>query len=597
MKYQETAASGIGWLAAIGSVLAMFAIACILALTGCGSSSAAKATLSEPIDGDSAMAMATAIDGNTVTVNVMDGEAPGNPGSAPAGNPPAKPEAGADDTASEDGATPDAEPPAKPEGDAGNASSADAVPPAAPDAAMGGTQMTLTIDDESVIFVNVNGEESQGSLADITEGAMLQLLIEDGTTVSKIVVNAGGMGGPGSQPAGEGEPGQGSTSVNNGTGATTLDDGAATTGETYASSNADENAVRLEDGATASISGAIITKTGDSSSSEDSDFYGLNAAVLAYGGSKLAVNGGTVTTDSSGSNGIFSYGEGTEVTVSDTKIRCAQGNSGGIEVAGGAALTATNLDIDTQGESSAAIRSDRGGGTETVTGGTYVTHGGHSPAVYSTADITVNGAELTAENCEGVVIEGKNSVTLNDCEVVGNVNGVATWTGVVNNVMIYQSMSGDASEGTGSFSMSGGSFDAAHGTPFYVTNTEATIDLESVDITNADGQLLIVAGNDGQWGKEGSNGGNVTFTATDQRIAGSISVDEVSSLSLALKEGSLYEGDINGDGAAGTVDVSLEEGTTWTLTGDSYITSLEGDTSGIELNGHTLYVNGEAWTA
>lgn len=398
------------------------------------------------------------------------------------------------------------------------------------------------------------------------------------------------------KPGESGGLGQGSDTVNNGTGATTLSSEIVETGQTYNSTNADENALRIEGGGNATIEDATITKTGDSSSSEDSDFYGLNAAVLAYDGSTLTMKGGTVTSDSSGSNGIFAYGEGTEVTVSDATIRTSKGNSGGIEVAGGATITASNLDVDTQGESSAAIRSDRGGGTETVTGGTYTTHGKHSPAVYSTADVTVNGATLTAENCEAVVIEGKNSVALNDCEVKGNVNGVATRTDVVNNVMIYQSMSGDASEGTGNFSMSGGTFTAKNGTLFYVTNTDAVIELEAVDIDHPSNELLVVAGNDGQWGKEGSNGGTVKFTATEQKLDGSITVDEISSLDLTLVE-SVFTGSINAEKAAGTVNVTLEEGATWTLDGDSYITSLAGDTSGIDLNGHTLYVNGEAWTA
>ena len=400
----------------------------------------------------------------------------------------------------------------------------------------------------------------------------------------------------GEQPGGPGGPGQGSGTVNNGTGATTLSSEVTETGQTYNSTNADENALRVEGGANATIENATVTKTGDSSSAEDSDFYGLNAGVLAYDGSKLAMKGGAVTTDASGANGIFAYGEGTEVTVSDATIRTTKGNSGGVEVAGGATLTATNLDVDTQGESSAAIRSDRGGGTETVTGGTYTTHGKHSPAVYSTADVMVNGATLTAENCEAVVIEGKNSVALNDCEVKGNVNGVATRTGVVNNVLIYQSMSGDASEGTGNFSMSGGTFTAKNGTLFYVTNTDAIIELEAVDIDHPSGELLVVAGNDGQWGKEGSNGGTVKFTATEQKLDGSITVDDISSLDLTLVE-SVFTGSINTEKAAGTVNVTLEEGAAWTLDGDSYITSLAGDTSGIDLNGHTLYVNGKAWTA
>ena len=40
-----------------------------------------------------------------------------------------------------------------------------------------------------------------------------------------------------------------------------------------------------------------------------------------------------------------------------------------------------------------------------------------------------------------------------------------------------------------------------------------------VDIENADGQLLVIAGNDGQWGSEGKNGGSVTFTASEQKLA------------------------------------------------------------------------------
>ena len=677
MQNQQATRKGVGWIAGIWAMLATCALACVFALAGCGSATAAKATLSDSFDGDSATAMVTAVDGNTITINVMDGQMPdGAPGGEPpakpgegsessnstsestassapnesgseavASEPPAKPEGYSSDSASaneppakpegdQGGSTgtgdntstesegdsnssaapageppakpegdssngvPTGEPPAKPEGDANAQGSESGTPPDAPGAPSGGTQMTLTIPDESIIFTSTDGKEAQGSLADITEGTMLQLTIENGANVTKIVAGQGGMGGqPAGQPGGNGGPGQGSSTVNNGTGATTLEDGASTTGETYDSTSADENAVRVEGGASAAIADATITKTGDSSSSEDSDFYGLNAAVLAYDGSKLAVSGGTVSTDSSGSNGIFAYGEGTEITVADTKIRCMQGNSGGIEVAGGATLTATNLDIDTQGESSAAIRSDRGGGTEVVTGGTYSTHGKHSPAVYSTADVTVNGATLSAENTEGVVIEGKNSVKLVDCDTTGNINGNATRTGVVNNVMIYQSMSGDASEGTGSFTMSGGSFDAAHGTLFYVTNTDATIDLEAADITLGDGQLLVVAGNDGQWGTEGKNGGTVTFTATDQTLEGSITVDEISSLDLQLKEESSYVGSINASGAAGTVNVTLEEGTTWKLDGDSYITGLSGNTAGIDLNGHTLYVNGEAWTA
>lgn len=93
--------------------------------------------------------------------------------------------------------------------------------------------------------------------------------------------------------------------------------------------------------------------------------------------------------------------------MSNTSITTSADNSGGIDVTGGASIQASNLNIETNGQSSAAIRSDRGGGTLNVTQGTYTTNGTGSPAVYCTADITVTDAILNATASEGVVIEGK----------------------------------------------------------------------------------------------------------------------------------------------------------------------------------------------
>ncbi len=43
----------------------------------------------------------------------------------------------------------------------------------------------------------------------------------------------------------------------------------------------------------------------------------------------------------------------------------------------------------------------------------------------------------------------------------------------------------------------------------------------------------------------------------------------------------------------GTVNISLGDDCTWTLTADTYITSLKGDASCIKANGHRLFVNGK----
>lgn len=335
-----------------------------------------------------------------------------------------------------------------------------------------------------------------------------------------------------------------------------------------------------------------MTKTGDSSS-EDADFYGDNAAILAENGGTLTLTNSTVTTNGSHANGVFSYGTGTTVNVSDTKITTSGNNSGGIMTTGGGTMNATDLTVNTSGNSSAAIRSDRGGGDVNVTGGTYKTTGVGSPAIYSTADIDVNGAALTSTASEAVVIEGGNSVSLKNCTVTGDnttKNGQAKY---LNNVLIYQSMSGDASSGSSSFTMNGGTMTSKSGAMFHVTNTTCTINLKIATL-NLDDDMLLTESAD-NWGTSGSNGGNATVNASNQTLEGIITVDSSSSLQLNLTNGSTYTGKINTSGQAGTVAVSVASGCTWTLTGDTYVSSLTNNGT-VNTNGHTLYVNGTAYT-
>ncbi|MCR5232306.1 MAG: right-handed parallel beta-helix repeat-containing protein [Lachnospiraceae bacterium] len=321
----------------------------------------------------------------------------------------------------------------------------------------------------------------------------------------------------------------------------------------------------------------------------------MNAGILANNGADLTLNDVTVTTDGAHANGVFSYGSGTSLTITDSTITTTGNNSGGLMTTGGASLTASNVTIDTSGNSSAAIRTDRGGGTVTADNITGTTGGVGSPAIYSTADITVADSTLTAGTSEAVVIEGGNSVTITNSDLTGNnskLNGQST---VATNVLIYQSMSGDASEGNSEFTMTGGSLTSKTGCMFHVTNVTTTINLTDVALTYAsDSDDFLVLSAD-SWGTSGKNGGNATVNLTDQEATGNITVDSVSGLVLNLIDGSTYTGAINSSNSSSSVSVRLTEGSTWKLTGDSYITSFRGDISAIDLNGYTLYINGTAY--
>ena len=424
---------------------------------------------------------------------------------------------------------------------------------------------------------------------------------ETATIMSRIIKpqspSDGMSGGPGGTPPGGFG---GSEEVTQGTAANTVFEDGSLRNMSYESSGDDENALRI-DGAAVMLDGISVNKSGGASSNtENGDFYGQNAALLATNGANVTITKADIKSDAKNGNGVFSYGKGTVVNISDSTITTKNDNSGGIQTTGGGTTSAANLTVDTSGNSAAAIRSDRGGGTVTVDGGTYTSNGYNSPAVYSTADITVKNAELTANNSEALVIEGKNSIALENCTVSGNMSDTkgSSSDENVHNVMIYQSMSGDADVGTSSFSMNGGTLTGINGDMIYVTNTHAVISLSGVKIVNkdADGCLMRVTGNSASrgWGKAGSNGAQAEFTADNQILNGDIIVDTISSLDMRLTNKSEFTGTVNisenaqdGAAVANNAVITIDEGSVWTLTGDCVITSIENHGT-INYNGHTI---------
>ena len=451
--------------------------------------------------------------------------------------------------------------------------------------------VTLNLADATV-SIEEQMQTREGSLADIAVGDVLELEIGEKNAVLAVTVKnlgSGNMGG----------------TVEQGTAMTLLSSDCVVHNETYISTADDENALRV-DGASASLTEVSVQKNGgDSSNVENGDFYGQNAALLATNGALVTIDNSNITSRARNGNGVFSYGNGTVVSISDSVIRTTHDNSGGLQTTGGATMNAVDLDVRTEGSSSAAIRSDRGGGTVNVIGGKYVSTGYNSPAVYSTADITVMNAELTAENSEALVIEGKNSIELLDCTVSGNMSDSkgASSDENVHNVMIYQSMSGDAAVGTSEFSAQGGSITGHSGDMFYVTNTHCLLTLDGVSLQNeADGQLLRVCGNTAKrgWGKAGANGAQVEFLAKHQEMQGDITVDTISTLDFQLSEGSVFTGSLNivpneqgGAAVPDNLTVRIDEGCVWNLTSDCVITSLENNGT-INENGYKLTTGGLA---
>ena len=298
----------------------------------------------------------------------------------------------------------------------------------------------------------------------------------------------------------------------------------------------------------------------------------------------------------------------TEANIENVEITTYSDKSRGLDATYNGIINAKNVIINTNGQSCAALATDLGEGEVHVTNselntGVSKQSGRGSPIIYSTGNITVANSIGTAYVSQIACIEGKNSIELSNCDLSAAAGGNRQDNGDyvdLGGVFIYQSMSGDADVGTSTFTAKDSVLsilsdsDCYESAPmFHVTNTKAIINLEKTELNFGSGTLLDVSGQS-QWGTVGSNGGELTFNAKDETLDGNIIVDSISSLNMTLSSTS-YVGTINPSDDFGQTDVVIKSGSDWTLDGDSHISSLENNGE-INYNGHTLYVNGVAYT-
>lgn len=310
---------------------------------------------------------------------------------------------------------------------------------------------------------------------------------------------------------------------------------------TYESTSDDQVVFLVINGGSLKIDGEVTIKKSGSENfqgrGDNYSFYGTNSAVVVVGeGSSASINGTTITSDTSGANAVVATNGG-EVLIENSEISTTKDNSRGLHATYKGSINADNVKISTQGGSCASLATDRGEGTVVANNMTLATAGAGSPLIYSTGEITVSNSTGTATGSQIAVVEGKNSITLEGCEFSANGNG--NRNNVDNaGVMIYQSMSGDAGEGTGSFTATDSKLVVDSSTIydevpfFFVTNTKATISLTNTTADFSKEQVFISAVGTDEWGRSGSNGGDVSVTTSGLTATNTkTNVDSISSVS------------------------------------------------------------------
>ena len=416
--------------------------------------------------------------------------------------------------------------------------------------------------------LGMENHERKNSKNKIVLGAILLVLIIIVTVVAIIMGQPSGSDSSGGDSGGSSDTGKtddsgsdvtkplDNTTLSSGTVSTTIDgktvtysgayvvDGIeATIGSgTYESTKDDQVVFLVINGGKLTITGDVtINKTGSENFQGRGDnysFYGTNSAIVVVGkDSSASINGATITTSVSGANAVVATNSGS-VKIINSTISTTKDNSRGLHATYNGTVDANSVSITTQGGSCAALATDRGEGTVVAKKMKLSTAGAGSPLIYSTGAITVSESTGTSTGAQIAVVEGKNAIVLSDCEFTAN--GVGNRNNIDNaGVMIYQSMSGDASTGTGSFKATDCTFtvledsEVYQTTPFFfVTNTTATIELDNVTASFYEDGYFILAAGTNEWGRSGSNGGKVSVTVNNVTLSNTgIGVDEISSVS------------------------------------------------------------------
>ena len=353
----------------------------------------------------------------------------------------------------------------------------------------------------------------------------------------------------------------------------------------FDNTTSDQNSFIGKNKASITIDSSVFDKTGNTTNDDNSNFHGQNAVVLGIEGSQTSIKDSNITSNSIGSNAVFATGEGSVINVENTNIHTKGDSSRGLDATYKGSVNGKNLTITTEGAHSATLATDRGEGTITAEAAKLTTSGTGSPVIYSTGNITASSINGVANKSEIGVVEGKNSITLTDSNVTGYHD---------NGFMLYQSFSGDAESGIARLKAENNTL-TTHGTGafIYVNNTTAEADLTGNTIVTPNTTTLVKAAADSRWGKDGENGGHLTLRASNQELNGNIVADSISTIALDMTNGSSLVGAVNTDNTAKEITMKLSKDSTWTLTGDSYVKSLNNEdttSSNIHLNGYKLVV-------
>lgn len=348
----------------------------------------------------------------------------------------------------------------------------------------------------------------------------------------------------------------------------------------------DDNIIKATNGAVVKLKNCQLLKKGDTTDHSEGSFTGLNAGVLAEGGT-IHIEDTTITADAYGGNNIFAHGPDSKIYLKNVVLdaygkaanRCVYCSWGGY-------VEAENCEFTSRGVISSTVATDTGRGTIKLKNCLIKTLGSGCASLYSTGAIYADNCVCVAPETEGLIVIGRDYLELNDSYVFSGSGQGCKLAGSPGNPDEYCE-----------FKMTGGSLSALEGAAVYSAGN-GKITLQNVKIANPSGIAFAANFNGPNMDKmmmpgEHPTDCHVNVTIIDQYIEGDSIASPKHGMALNITQNSRYKGSVNTANDALYFTVSLDASSVWELTGDSYVDELvNADTSdsNIITNGFKLEI-------
>ncbi len=349
----------------------------------------------------------------------------------------------------------------------------------------------------------------------------------------------------------------------------------------YSTNLKDESVILVNNSAKVKISNTNINKSGDTQNEVDNYSSGTNSAIVVKDSAEADIYAANVETQATSGNAIFTIGEKTKITMTDSTLITKRNNSNGIVASEGANVEAKNVIISTLEEKSSALYAYENSNIQ-IEEGTLNTNQKDSPCIYAKGNVTVINSSGNANNSTIAQIENNGKVQIDSSDITAM--GLGRTSNEIYDCGIFISETKD--EETAGLDIKNSNISIIEDSSSYAEvpmllahDAKVNINLENTILKFGSNKLVVGIKS------------NINLGIKDMNLKGDILLDNESGITVDLQN-SVFEGNINEANNAKEVNVKLDRDSLWIVDRTCYVSSIVDDNEdfgNIQSNGNTIF--------